>query len=1113
MQTKLRMKRLVFLIMAPVLRNTNAYRRWRAFDTRNAVSTEPGKAWAQQLAAHPHGVDEAKNNLLQRHLANQLAQTGSSHGPEYVALTKEPAPAELKAKAIAFYLPQFHPIAENDEWWGRGFTEWTNVSKALPQFLGHYQPRLPGELGFYDLRLVDVMRRQTELATLYGVHGFCFHYYWFSGKRLLERPLDQFVASDIEFPFCLCWANENWTRRWDGMEDDILLGQVYNDDNDEAFIADLSVYLRDPRYIRVAGKPLIIVYRPSLLPDCRRTLEHWRTYCREHGIGEVFIAMVQFDVDDPRGFGFDAALEFPPHKLARGLHCINETLDIVNPFYEGYVVDYEAVVDRARHWPVPDYPMIRGVFPSWDNEARKPGRGYTFAHSTPAAYRTWLSESVQYAKERPVDGESLVFINAWNEWAEGAHLEPDRKYGYAYLEATRDALTRSEVAHATGGSGVAVIAHDAHPHGAQYLSLNLAKELGRMGRDVEVVLLGGGELEGEFRRLARTTLLDSATSTSVDMAALAHQLHARGVRLALANTTVSGRFARFLAEAGIEVISLIHELPGVLEGYRLQEHARDIAATATQVVFAADIVREGFERYAKLRPGQAVIRPQGLYKRNAIRGEQACRNEREALRRELGLPANAKIVVSVGYADHRKGIDLFVETAAKVIKTCPDAHFVWVGHSDKSIEDRIAAAMRKSGVADNIHLVGRRQDTDRFYAGSDIFVLTAREDPYPSVVLEAMDAGLPVIGFEGAGGLDSIIAEHGALAPMEDVERFAAECIRLLQDDACLAVCGARGREFVEANYSFRAYVGDLLNMSQLRHQRVSAIVPNFNYAHYLVERLESITAQGYPVHEIIVLDDASTDDSLEKLRELEGRLDVHLRVVANERNSGSVFRQWLKGVELARGDLVWIAEADDLASPSFLESVVPLVSANVVMAYCQSRQINEHGAVLAQDYLDYTRDIDANRWRREFTASLHDELSHGLAVKNTIPNVSAAVFRRDVLLQVLATSIDEISRYRIAGDWVTYVKVLEHGRIAFEPASLNDHRRHSRSVTIGGDNLPHLREVLSVQQWIRKSHVLQQASKDDARRYAQELYDYFGLSSAAAPKVTDHVELQDLVR
>jgi len=347
--------------------------------------------------------------------------------------------SQLPIKTIAFYLPQFHPIPENDAWWGKGFTEWTNVSKAQPQFLGHYQPHLPGELGFYDLRLPGIMHQQVELAKKYGIAAFCFHYYWFGGKRLLELPINNFLADpSLNLDFCFCWANENWSRRWDGLESDILMEQKHSPEDDIAFIEAMVPAFSDPRYIRIHGKPLLIVYRVSLLPDAPATATRWRKRAKEMGFpGLYLVAARSFEITDPRPFGFDAAVEFPPHQVSASE--ISRNLKIVNPDYCGKIYDYAELAERYGQQSETKFVNFKTVMPSWDNEARKPGAGHTFAGALPETYAKWLTIAAQATLLHSPE-ERLLFINAWNEWGEGAHLEPDRHYGYAYLHATVSVL-------------------------------------------------------------------------------------------------------------------------------------------------------------------------------------------------------------------------------------------------------------------------------------------------------------------------------------------------------------------------------------------------------------------------------------------------------------------------------------------------------------------------------------------------------------------------------------------------------------------------------------------------------------------------------------------------
>jgi lipopolysaccharide biosynthesis protein len=358
-------------------------------------------------------------------------------------------------RTIAFYLPQYHPIPENDAWWGKGFTEWTNVTKARPLFRGHYQPHLPAELGFYDLRLPEARAAQAALAREHGIDGFCYYHYWFSSKRLLNRPFDEVLTSGKpDFPFCLCWANENWTRRWDGQDyGQVLMEQTYSEEDDLQHIRWLSGAFADERYLRINGKPLFIIYRAHKLPNLKRTIDLWRNECHRLGIGEVFLCRVDTVADTlpPHEGGLDAAVEFQPDWSdfgatlgSRGLRhsrwndlrfFLRRKLlgDDIGARHYGHLVS--SMSTRIQ----PDYPRFPCITPSWDNSPRCRQRATVFIESSPALFQQWAASTLARLKNSR-NTPPILFINAWNEWAEGNHLEPDQRYGRSYLQALKEAL-------------------------------------------------------------------------------------------------------------------------------------------------------------------------------------------------------------------------------------------------------------------------------------------------------------------------------------------------------------------------------------------------------------------------------------------------------------------------------------------------------------------------------------------------------------------------------------------------------------------------------------------------------------------------------------------------
>jgi lipopolysaccharide biosynthesis protein len=376
-------------------------------------------------------------------VAYQTALAASHQaGPHHEAEVPSAAPVDSDVQLICFYLPQFHQIAETDAWWGKGFTEWRNVVRGMPRFEGHEQPHLPADLGFYDLDNPETLARQVDMARGAGVTAFSFYYYNFDGHRVLERPIEAFLRRpELAIDFCITWANENWTRRWDGLTDDVLLRQTYGVESEPALFDDLCRHFADPRYIRLEGRPLFILYRPSLIPDILNWMQRFRRHCLdEHGLNPYVMMVQGFGQGGPREYGIDASVEFPPHQLVTTLKPVRQ-LALFDDGFSGTYYQYADLVQASLNAALPDHDFAKCVAPGWDNEARRQGRGTGFIGATPALYESWLRQALAHARRHPIAGEHrMVFVNAWNEWAEGAHLEPDLRHGHAYLNATRRAL-------------------------------------------------------------------------------------------------------------------------------------------------------------------------------------------------------------------------------------------------------------------------------------------------------------------------------------------------------------------------------------------------------------------------------------------------------------------------------------------------------------------------------------------------------------------------------------------------------------------------------------------------------------------------------------------------
>lgn len=1010
-----------------------------------------------------------------------------------------PAPqhAKRKARLLAYYLPQFHRVPENDAWWGKGFTDWTNLARALPRFVGHVQPRVPRDLGFYALDDETVLPRQIELAKGAGIEAFVFYTYWFNRHRLLEKPLRQFMNNkSLDFGFCAMWANENWTRRWDGLENEVLIAQEYLERDDPALIAHFAEMFADKRYLRIQGRPLLMIYRINLVPDAPKRIAKWRAMFAENHNENPLLIMAQSlsDEYDPTPYGLDGAVEFPPHKLSQATKRLNGTLDLLDEAFDATVHDYADIAETSRRLPAPDHPLIKTIVPGWDNDPRREGKGLVIHGGTPAKYQDWLENLIEYSTKNPFYGEKIIAINAWNEWAEGAYLEPDLHAGGAYLNATARAVVERD--ESDFAAGILLVGHDAAPHGAQMLLLNIARVLKRRyGIKIHILLLGVGPLLGKYFDAGEVNVayVKGIITDHLDKYRL------MGIKHAIINSAASARVVPWLNERGITTTLLVHELAQLLKDHNLEIQARAGAEAATQLVFSSRFAAEKFAGAVNISRTDHVILPQGNYLK--VRFDPTGRAK---CRAALGLDDDAYLILGAGYGYIRKGFDLFLQLARRLGKKRGDVHFIWVGDIETSLKTYLEPEMRAAEASGYFTHVPFTEHVADYFSGADVYALTSREDPLPTVVMEALGAGVPVVAFENTGGTPELLRglKAGRVAAEVDLDDFQAHLEQLL-DHAALDAERPRLTALAARTFDFGAYVEQLLHLSAPSLQRVSVAVINYNYANHLPARLASVFAQTYPVSELLLLDDASTDDSVAIARQAAHEAGRDITIIENPQNSG-VFAQWRRAALAASGEFLWLAEADDQAQPDFLARLLEALQAtpHALLAFSDSDAVNETGTRVMADYKSYYFDSAAQGLMADGVWQARDFAEKYLSTRNLIPNVSAVLWRRAALLKAL-DAVPDLATWKLAGDWRLYLALLttQAGEVAYVAAPLNRHRRHGAGVTQSLTVKAHLAEIERAQDFAAQALNLSPSALSAQAEDRARMADYLARQSAKNPK------------
>jgi glycosyltransferase involved in cell wall biosynthesis len=640
----------------------------------------------------------------------------------------------------------------------------------------------------------------------------------------------------------------------------------------------------------------------------------------------------------------------------------------------------------------------------------------------------------------------------------------------------------------TGGYfKVLLVSHAANRTGAPLILLELARELRSVeGIECWILVHEEGELLEEFSKAAPTLLLREAVrggeapDDAISRVARWFRGYApRGV--AVTNTAAVAAYTAAFASEKVPVLAWIHELPTSIDTHLGGKKTFDkIAASARLILCPSDFVKRALAECYDITPGKLVGMHYGVAPPAADLSRKAVR---AAVTAELGIRDDCRIVLGCGTGDLRKGVDLFLQLAARVVAMSPVTEdgkpifFVWVGDLyDAGLRSWLEHDRMHLGLRDVVFFTGRRSDPEPFFAAADVFALTSREDPFPMVNLEALSHGLPVVAFADGGGAPEVLSDkRGYAVPYLDVDAMARRVMELLAMGAWGATERRRNRDYIRAHHTwdqFRARFVDLLRRHfgyrDPRKVRVSAIVPNFNYARFLHRRLTSIVGQTHQPDEIIFIDNASTDDSVAIARLFANKAAIPFKILVNDKNNGSTFKQWLRGFAEASHELVWIAESDDFCDQHFLERLLPeFYDENVFLAYSQSAVVGANGELYAPNYLEYTDELSTTHWESYYSIAGEEEIKLALSQKNTIPNASAVVFRRPEVEKIEENLVQQ----RLAGDWWFYVYRGIGGRISFIPQPLNFHRRHGQTVThkLEREDSSFI-EALTVKRWLINS-------------------------------------------